>query len=633
MTRCSEGGGAEERQRFLLELSDALRALEDPLEIQAEACRRLGRHLRVNRVNYAEIEHEAFVAVPGFVDGVAPLPSGAHPVADFGESLFAVCRSGEDLVIDDVTTSAVLTPTERENYARLQVAAFAAGPLSKAGRWVGIFSAQSASPRRWSASAVQLVREVAERIWAAIERARAEQALRESELRYRTLFESMHQGFAVKELVRDEHGLAVDLRYLDVNCRFEQLIGWDRGAILGRLRRETLGVDQGWLRICQRVVDAGELIRVEQHFPSLGRWFEIALFPYGGDRLAALYDDITPNKLAEERLLASEARQAFLLRLSDRLRVLDDPREIMRVVAEMLGRHLEVAGVQYTILESNQESAQMAGVYNDGRLPAALEGFRFKLSGYGDWATALRSGQEVFTSDNGRDWCGLVAEKTPATGVRAGAAIPLLEDGRLIAVLTAAHPEPRAWTEDEKQLLRDAATRTYSAVLRARSEAALRESEAAATCANRAKDEFLATLGHELRTPLSAILLWAGALKSGAVPPAELMRAVQAILTSAQSQSRLIEDLLDLSRLASGKLVLAPDSVVVEGVARAAMQLVQASAQARPARRCASPAGAAEPAVECHQVHARRWQRDIAAAQAPGVSGGRAAGQWSGHRA
>src|SRR6187551_1003978 len=116
MTQCSDGGGAEERQRFLLELSDAVRTLGEPLQIQAEACRRLGRHLGVNRVNYAEIEHEAFVALPGFVDGVAPLPGGPHPVADFGESLFEACRRGEELVIDDVTTSALLTPAERENY-------------------------------------------------------------------------------------------------------------------------------------------------------------------------------------------------------------------------------------------------------------------------------------------------------------------------------------------------------------------------------------------------------------------------------------------------------------------------------------------------------------------------------------
>lgn len=581
MARTPEGSGAEGRQRLLLELSDSLRTLEDPIQIQHEACRRLGMHLGVNRVNYAEIEHDAFVGMPGYVQGVPPLRSGPHPVADFGQALFDACRRGEDLVIDDVMSSPMLTPGERDNYQAVQVAAFAAVALNKAGRWVGVFSAQSATPRHWTASEIQLIRDVAERIWSTVQRVRAEQALRESELRYRTLFENMDQGFAVYELVRDERGCGVDVRYVEVNSQYEHLLGRLRETIVGRLRSELFGVDERWLRTCSGVVESGQPVRIEEPIAASGRCYEVAIFPYGGDQFAALFEDITANKRAEEALRASEARQAFLLRLSDRLRMLGDAREIMRTAADMVGRHLGVAAVQYTLVEGDQDSAEMAGVYNDGRLPVAREGFRFKLSDYGDWAPALRSGQEVFTSDNQSDPRRLRTGKPPETGLRAGAAIPLMEDGHLVATLAAGHPEPRSWPDADKQLLRDVAARTCAAALRARAEAALRESEASATRANQAKDDFLATLGHELRTPLSAILLWAGALKSGSVPLADLSRAVEAILRSAQSQSRLIEDLLDLSRLTSGKLVLAPDSVMVEGVARAAIDLVQASAQTK----------------------------------------------------
>jgi len=576
-----EAGGAEGRQRFLLELSDSLRTLEDPIQIQYEACRCLGVYLRVNRVNYAEIEHGAFVAMQGYAEGVRPLPNGRHPVAPFSRSLFDACRRGQDLVVDDVTSSPMVTPAELENYRAVEVAAFTAVALIKGGRWVGMFSAQSATPRHWAASDTQLVREVAERIWSSVQRARAEQALRDSELRYRTLFENMDQGFAVCELVCDEGGHAKDVRYVEVNSRFEHLVGRRREALLGRLRSEILGVDERWLRTCREVVASGHPIHIEQQVPPHGRWYDVAIFPYGGNQFAALFEDVTGNKQAEETLRASEARQAFLLRLSDRLRTLSDTREIMRAAAEMLGRHLGVAAVQYTLVDADQESAEMAGVYNNGRLPAAMEGFRFQLSDYGDWAPALRSGQEVFTSDNQRDWYQLAANKTPATGLRSGAAIPLMEEGHLIAVLVVGHPERRPWPETERQLLRDVAARTCSAVLRARAEAALRESEAAAIRANQAKDDFLATLGHELRTPLSAILLWAGALKSGSVPLPDLNRAVEAILRSAESQSHLIEDLLDLSRLTSGKLTLAPHAVIVEDVARTAVELVQVGARTK----------------------------------------------------
>ncbi|HMI88394.1 MAG TPA: HAMP domain-containing sensor histidine kinase [Polyangiaceae bacterium] len=102
-----------------------------------------------------------------------------------------------------------------------------------------------------------------------------------------------------------------------------------------------------------------------------------------------------------------------------------------------------------------------------------------------------------------------------------------------------------------------------------------------AEAANRAKDEFLAVLSHELRTPLAPILLWGRGLLSGSVGMKDLDRAMKAIVQSAESQSRLIEDLLDLARLNSGGLLLAPVSCCVEDVVRAAVEVIRPLAQAK----------------------------------------------------
>ncbi len=77
-----------------------------------------------------------------------------------------------------------------------------------------------------------------------------------------------------------------------------------------------------------------------------------------------------------------------------------------------------------------------------------------------------------------------------------------------------------------------------------------------ARAANRAKDEFLATLSHELRTPINAIMGWGQILQAGVVDPARTAQAIDAIVRNAAAQARLIEDLLDLSRIISGKLRL-----------------------------------------------------------------------------
>jgi PAS domain S-box-containing protein len=121
------------------------------------------------------------------------------------------------------------------------------------------------------------------------------------------------------------------------------------------------------------------------------------------------------------------------------------------------------------------------------------------------------------------------------------------------------------------------------AALRAR-EDALRASEARLQHASKAKDDFLGTLGHELRTPLAAITLWARVIRSGAVPPGEIGRALDLIIDSAATQTRLVDDLLDLSRLASGKLTLTPIDVLVEEAARSATELLQPEAEAKGVR-------------------------------------------------
>jgi methyl-accepting chemotaxis protein len=84
-----------------------------------------------------------------------------------------------------------------------------------------------------------------------------------------------------------------------------------------------------------------------------------------------------------------------------------------------------------------------------------------------------------------------------------------------------------------------------------RAELLVREREA-----NRLKDEFLATLSHELRTPLNAILGWTRLLRTKAVPPDGIDRALEKVERNAQVQTRLVEDLLEVSRIASGKLRL-----------------------------------------------------------------------------
>jgi signal transduction histidine kinase len=110
-----------------------------------------------------------------------------------------------------------------------------------------------------------------------------------------------------------------------------------------------------------------------------------------------------------------------------------------------------------------------------------------------------------------------------------------------------------------------------------------REREALATAheALRAKDTFLANLSHELRTPLTPILAWAKIMRSKRLAGAELDRALASIERNAEAQAHIVDDILDVSRIATGKLLIAREEVRPESVVRAALEVVELSAQAK----------------------------------------------------
>jgi signal transduction histidine kinase/DNA-binding NarL/FixJ family response regulator len=108
--------------------------------------------------------------------------------------------------------------------------------------------------------------------------------------------------------------------------------------------------------------------------------------------------------------------------------------------------------------------------------------------------------------------------------------------------------------------------------------AELREARATAETANRLKDEFLATLSHELRTPLNAIVGWTSMLTRGQVEPARMPRVFEALDRNAQSQAQLIADVLDVSRIVTGKLQLQVSTVDMCDLVAQATDSVRAAA-------------------------------------------------------
>ncbi|HYH08676.1 MAG TPA: GAF domain-containing protein [Thermoanaerobaculia bacterium] len=157
-------------------------------------------------------------------------------------------------------------------------------------------------------------------------------------------------------------------------------------------------------------------------------------------------------------------------------------------------------------------------------------------------------------------------------GIMSFMIVPLRSRGEVVGTITFVASDRRYSQQDLKQA-EELAYRASIAVENARLYSA-------AQSANRAKDEFLATLSHELRTPMTAVLGWARMLKLG-LSETEAQVAVDAIEQSASAQAQLIEDVLDVSRIMSGKLTFDPRPVDLRTVAQAAITTVHPAAAAK----------------------------------------------------
>jgi PAS domain S-box-containing protein len=159
--------------------------------------------------------------------------------------------------------------------------------------------------------------------------------------------------------------------------------------------------------------------------------------------------------------------------------------------------------------------------------------------------------------------------------VRSYLAVPVKgRSGNVIGGLFFGHSEAGWFTEHHERLAMGIASWASVALENARMYMTLQE-------ANRVKDDFLASLSHELRTPLNAILGYARILRSGIVPPEKRQKAIETIERNATSLNQIVEDVLDISRIVSGKLRLNVQSVEFPAIVRSAIDAIAPAAEAK----------------------------------------------------
>ena len=165
-------------------------------------------------------------------------------------------------------------------------------------------------------------------------------------------------------------------------------------------------------------------------------------------------------------------------------------------------------------------------------------------------------------------------------GVKTLLGVPLLIEGRVVGVMHVGRFTPRPFTDDDIRLLQLVAFRVALAIDNARLFEEERGARREAEAASRAKDEFLTTVSHELRTPLTPVIGWVHMIRNGLLPASEAAHGLEVIEKNSHALKRLINDLLDMSAILTGKLRMDQSPLALESAIRQAIETVRPSAAA-----------------------------------------------------
>jgi len=286
-------------------------------------------------------------------------------------------------------------------------------------------------------------------------------------------------------------------------------------------------------------------------------------------RMVGVCADVTERKLAEEereQLLAreraareaAEAAEARLDFLGEIARSITSALDLDTVLQRIVEGAQALCGSDTAVIFLREgDSEAMVPRYRVGPVLEAYARIRIE-PGRGLGGQVLLTGRPARTTDYLADGriTGDYHAIARATRTTALMVVPLLVADRVEGLLYVGNTFARPFSDDDEmvcvRLAEQAAIAVQNAQLFMSEQEARREAEAA----DRAKDQFLAVLSHELRTPLTAMLGWLRMLRTGGLDPLRTERALETIERNTLAQARMIDDLLDMSRIAAGKMTL-----------------------------------------------------------------------------
>ncbi len=422
------------------------------------------------------------------------------------------------------------------------------------------------------------------------QRKQMEAALSQSESRYRTLFETMEEGFCVIDVLFDEAGKAVDYRFVEVNPAFEQQTGLYEAT--GKTALELVpDLEPHWAEMYGQVLLNGRSIRFENRSDALDRWFAVNAFPISASEqpgVAILFQEISDRKRTEITLAKRAEQQAEIAHIGQQAMASDALKFLDSFLDEVVVRVAQTLDVEYCkvleLLSDHRGMVLRAGVgWQDGLVgQAIISSDQASQAGY-----TLLAQEPVVVEDlrTERRFSGpaLLTEHGVVSGMSTIIGNVGDAEGQpfgVIGVHTRAH---RRFTQNEVNFLQAIANILSETISRHRVEREIRTINASleqrieerteqVSEVNKELEAFAYSVSHDLRAPLRAIEGIARIIQEDCSDRLDATgnEYVQILIDSAAQMGGLIQDLLAYSRLGRRdiQLTVVNLSVVVDEALR-----------------------------------------------------------------
>jgi len=529
---------------------------------------------------------------PAVLEQIRTLGSDASPVSE-------AVSSGKPLWIQDLEEFKARFPSLASAPVHgAQTQAFWAVPLVVEGAPIGLLGMGFHEPRKFPAEERDFVETLARYCSEAMLRARRLEAEREA----RTIAERLQASLATTLRSIGDAVIATDARgcVTITNPVADEITGWPEEEARGRPLHEVFRIINEYTREpvtspVDKVLELGTVVGLANHTLLLHRDgkretpIDDSGAPIRGsdgriDGVVLVFRDVTEKK-------REEARRALLADATAAISESLDYEMTLAKVANLVVPNLADWCAIDVAVDGRDGSKRLVVAHADEARAAAHELVRTQArdpNARAGVAKVLRTGRsELYTqvTDDVARAAGVDPQRVRALEVHSAMIVPLVARERTVGAITFVWAESgNTYSQDDLVFAEELARRCAVAIENARVYAAEQHARQSADIANRAKDEFLAMVSHELRTPLNAIMGWAKMMSSASLDDRKRTRAIETIDRNAVAMAQLIEDLLDISRIISGKMRLEVQTIELTRIVEAAVESVRPAAEAKAIR-------------------------------------------------